>query len=90
VDNELDGRLRRLEAALAEQRDMLAVQSTRLEQTQASVTALVSLLARPEPEGPPLHELLAAMTTALTRGNSIAQQILAAIERLERDGVGRG
>ncbi len=91
MQNELDGRLGRLEAAVLGQRDLLEGQGARQEEMYQLLVQLVSLVTRPAPSGPPLHELLAqliamiAETIRETAGNrEQSKRTLAAIERLER------
>lgn len=84
MDNELDGRLRRLETAMEGQRKVLDGHTVLLEQTDAALKALVALLTRPEPSGPPLHELLGHLTAVIARASVFSEQILAAVERLAR------
>lgn len=84
MDNDLDSRLRRLEALLTRQQDLLEVQADRQAQTYEVVCALRMLMAQPEPEGPPLHELLAQLIAVVTRSTMAAEQTLAAIEALQR------
>ncbi len=86
MDNELDGRLRRLETAMEAQHKVLDGHTVLLEQTEAAMKALVALLTRPEPSGPPMHELLGHLNAVIARANVLSEQILAAVEHLARGG----
>lgn len=93
MDNELDGRLRRLETVLEAQRDMLDAQAAQQGQIHTLLKALVSVVMKPEPDGPPLHELLAQLIQVVGRNNALAKQnhatsdrILVAVERRAPDG----
>ncbi len=84
MDNDLEGRLRRLETLLTRQQGLLEVQADRQAQTYEAVCALRALMTQPEPDGPPLHELLAQLIALVTRSTVAAEQTLAAIEGLQR------
>ena len=85
MDNELDSRLRRLEVASAGQREVLDGQAARLEQIHALLDELLSLVRRPEPAGPPLHEVLGQLIAAVGRNTAAAEQTLVALKRLAPD-----
>jgi hypothetical protein len=84
MDNDLDGRLRRLETAMDRHRKVLDGIAARQEQTFVVMRELLMLMSRTEPDGPPLHELLAQMIAVMGRSAVLAEQTLAAIERLGR------
>ena len=82
MDNELDGRLRRLEVGLEKQHELLDRQATQQEQTHRLVLELKQLMTAPEPEGLPLGALLAQLVDGINNSNVIARQTLTAIEAL--------
>lgn len=57
MDNELDGRLRRLEAGLEGQRTLLEHQAGRQEQIHELVREALAFITQPEPEGVGAAEL---------------------------------
>ncbi len=59
MDNELDGRLRRLETAMDRHGKVLDGIAARQEQTFVVMRELLMLMSKTEPDGPPLHEVLA-------------------------------
>jgi hypothetical protein len=89
MDNALDGRLRRLEALLAGQREMLDGQAARLEETYGLLRDLVAVLMKPEPEGPALADLLTELIALMQRNNALVGQTLDTVQRLDDD-RGRG
>lgn len=82
MDNELDGRLRRLEAGLEQQHELLDRQATQQDRTYRLVLELKQLMTAPEPEGLPLGVLLAQLVDGINNSNAIAGQTLTAIETL--------
>jgi hypothetical protein len=84
MDNDLDGRLRRLETAMDRHGKALDGIAARQEQTVLVMRELLVLMSKTEPDGPPLHEQLAQMTAVMGRSAVLAEQTLAAIERLGR------
>lgn len=93
MDNELDGRLRRLETVLDGQRTLLEAHGARVEQTYVLVRELLSLIERPEPAGPSLHVLIGQLievightNTLVERGHATSTKTLEAIERMDRRG----
>jgi hypothetical protein len=85
VDNELDGRLRRLETLLAGQREVLDSQAARLEETYGLLVSLVSVVMKPEPEGPALADLLTELIALMRRNNELVGQTLDTVQRLDDD-----
>jgi hypothetical protein len=85
MDNKLDGRLRRLEALLAGHREMLDGQAARLEETYGLLVTLVSVLMKPEPEGPALADLLTELIALMRRNNALVGQTLDTVRRLDDD-----
>jgi hypothetical protein len=84
LDNDLDGRLRRLETAMDGHGKVLDGIAARQEQTFVVMRELLVLMSKTEPDGPPLHEVLAQIIAVMGRSAVLAEQTLAAIERLER------
>jgi hypothetical protein len=84
MDNDLDGRLRRLETAMDRHGQVLDGIAARQEQTFVVMRELLMLMSKTEPDGPPLHEQLAQMIAVMGRSAVLAEQTLAAIERLGR------
>ena len=82
MDNELDGRLRRLEVGLEQQRELRDRQATQQERTHGLVLELKQLMTAPEPEGLPLGVLLAQLVDGINNNIAIAGQTLTAIEAL--------
>jgi hypothetical protein len=82
MDNGLDGRLRRLETAMDRHGKVLDGIAARQEQTVLVMREL--LMSKTEPDGPPLHEVLTQMIAVMGRSAVLAEQTLAAIERLGR------
>ncbi len=89
MDNELDDRLRRLETLLAGQREVLDSQAARLEETYGLLVSLVSVVMKPEPEGPALADLLTELIALMRRNNALVGQTLDTVQRLDDD-RGRG
>ncbi len=85
MDNELDGRLRRLETLLAGQREVLDSQAARLEETYGLLVSLVSVVMKPEPEGPALADLLTELIALMRRNNELVGQTLDTVQRLDDD-----
>ncbi len=85
MDNELDDRLRRLETLLAGQREVLDGQAARLEETYGLLVSLVSVLTKPEPEGPALADLLTELIALMHRNNALVGQMLDTVQRLDDD-----
>ncbi len=84
MDNDLDGRLRRLETAMDRHGKVLDGIAARQEQTFVVMRELLMLMTKTEPDGPPLHEQLAQIIAVMGRSAVLAEQTLAAIERLGR------
>ncbi len=82
VDNELDGRLGRLETTLAEMGEALFVLTDRQQQVLELVRMVVGVVVKEEPPGPPLHVLLAALVRGIEGGTALAAQTLSVVERL--------
>jgi hypothetical protein len=85
IDNALDRRLRRLETLLAGQREVLDGQAARLEETYGLLVSLVSVLMKPEPEGPALADLLTELIALMRRNNALVGQTLDTVQRLDDD-----
>jgi hypothetical protein len=85
MDNKLDGRLRRLEALLAGQREMLDGQTARLEEAYGLLVSLLSVVMKPEPEGPALADLLSELSALMRRNNALVGQMLDTVQWLDDD-----
>lgn len=70
MDNELDGRLRRLEAGQGEQGDQLTRLVAGQEELRRAVLSLTQLLTAADPEGQAMHALLKDMTAAIERNTT--------------------
>jgi len=77
MDNELDGRLRRLEAIQADQAEQLSRLVDGQERIHRTLTELTRLMTEPDGEAPKLQEVLTSLVAAIAANT-------AALQRLER------
>ena len=81
MDNELDGRLRRLEAGQAEQAGQLSRLVDGQERVHRTLTELVRQMTEPDGEAIKLHEVLASLVEAIAANT-------ATLRRLQRGSTG--
>ena len=81
MDNQLDHRLRRLEASLEQQGQVLEGQGRQLDEVASLLGAVIRLLMPKEPT-PPLHEVLERLTGAIAANTAATARTAAAVERL--------
>ncbi len=81
MDNELDGRLRRLEAGQAGQAEQLSRLVDGQGRVDRTLTELVRLMTEPDGEAIKLHEVLASLVEAIAANT-------ATLQRLERGSTG--
>jgi hypothetical protein len=81
MDNELDGRLRRLEAGQADQTAQLSRLADGQERIHRTLTNLARLMTEPDGEAPKLQEVLTSLIAAIAANT-------AALRQLERGSAG--
>ena len=81
MDNELDGRLRRLEAGQADQVERLSRLLDGQERADRTLTELVRLMTEPDGEAIKIHEVLAKLVEAIAVNT-------AALQRLRQGSIG--
>lgn len=81
MDNELDGRLRRLEAGQADQATQLSRLADGQERIHRTLTELARLMTEPDGEASKLQEVLTSLIEAIAANT-------ATLQRLERGSAG--
>ena len=75
MDNELDGRLRRLEAGQADQAEQLNRLTDGQERVHQTLTELVRLMMEPDEEAGKLHVVLASLVKVIAVNTATLQMI---------------